>query len=172
MADGIVQALWYRCRTFGPSYDPIGNESPLPESKSPFRRTGMGHYWTGCVRRSSRSLVNINNNHGPMVSELDFQTGVYRYHWFTGQFTRSTIQLLAICWECQSLKGLYIRTCNTLFCIGNNATMRTLPTIFIIHPSFNDWLQLRPKVSDMERFFPYDGRLSVIWVGAIPTETI
>ena len=45
------------CRTFGPSYDPIGNESPLPES---FRRTGMGHYWTGCVRRSSRSLVNIN----------------------------------------------------------------------------------------------------------------
>lgn len=65
-----------------------------------------------------------------------------------------------------------VHTCRVLFCIGDNATMRTLPTIGIVHPFFNDRLQLCSQVGDMERFLPYDGRLNMNRVRAIPTKAI
>jgi hypothetical protein len=68
---------------------------------------------------------------------------------------------------CTAFQYTYI-----LIGIGDNATMRTPSTIFIIHPFFNDRLQLSSKVSDMQRFFSYNRWLAMNRVGAVPPEAI
>jgi len=59
-----------------------------------------------------------------------------------------------------------------LLWICNGTTMRTFPAAFVVHPSFDDGFQLGPQIGDVERFFAYNSRFNVDWVGTIPAQAV
>lgn len=59
-----------------------------------------------------------------------------------------------------------------LLCFSYASTFWAFSQLWVLHPLVDEWLELSPKIRNMEHFFAYEGRLVVYGSLAIPSEAI
>ena len=59
-----------------------------------------------------------------------------------------------------------------LLCLSDTSTFWALSQLCMLHPLVDEWLELSPKIRNMEHIFAYEGRLVMYGSLAIPSEAI
>ena len=59
-----------------------------------------------------------------------------------------------------------------LLCLSDTSTFWALSQLCMLHPLVDKWLELNPKIRNMEHFFAYEGRFVMYGSLAIPSEAI